>query len=467
MPGRPAHSVPFLGRPLLRAAVYLLLLGVPAAGCRREPAPPATEAQPTAAEVAAGATLPPLPTLLPTATPLPDPSPTVTRPPREPTATPPPLDLDQIAVDIRYAIPEIGLVRRLQGTIASRIALTDERTGQTRTLRDQAGVLLELQATLPVLQLGPLPDDCPGCVQLDYSLPAANTAASGWLTDTQFLASIENYTAVHLGPHWPAGTRYGLRRSAAPGHPAHTLAVTAEGTVFFWQATESTVAPATVDEALPAVLAGVRPDEEPAEFYAVNCAGGTTETLFWQTGDDAGDGNETTGTEVRLACPEFALPTTLAPLYDVLAMTVERQPAAADFDFPSRMLSVRDRLVYRRPDGRGFFLSDDDSAAVALASGQAVPVNVTDSDVLSLTLALSDLGVPLVDVVPEEGPMSGGQLWFRDEAGMHLVAWSDATPAPLLHLLQSLDGYLEDDSLIPAAETATPGTTPTPEAGEP
>ena len=153
----------------------------------------------------------------PTATPYISPTPSPTRP----TATP--IPFGETAVELIYSIPALNLERRLQGNIASQIIFVDEMTGEARQRSNQSSILLELQQVLPDLELEPVPQGCDSCVHFEYSLPLSEKSGSGWLRDPVLLASVENLMAVVLGPHFREDTILGLRRSASPYFPAHTI----------------------------------------------------------------------------------------------------------------------------------------------------------------------------------------------------------------------------------------------------
>ena len=82
---------------------------------------------------------------------------------------------------MRYAIPGLGLSRHLQGNVSNQIVLTDETTGESRTLSDQTGILIQLQQALPRFELEEMPDDCEMCVWLEYDVPLVGKSDSGWL----------------------------------------------------------------------------------------------------------------------------------------------------------------------------------------------------------------------------------------------------------------------------------------------
>ncbi|HUM68821.1 MAG TPA: hypothetical protein PLK31_08250, partial [Chloroflexota bacterium] len=231
----------------------LILAALATIGCTRQQ------------EIAPTLVVTPLPTpishLPPTFTP-PNPSdrlfptfPVVTVTQRPLAATSTPIDFGETAVEVRYTIPALGLDRRLQGSISSQIIVVDEMTGQAIKRSNQGGVLLQLQQVLREMLLPVVPEGCEGCVFVSYNLPYSERQGEGWLRDPVILASLENYLAVSLGPHFPPGTVAGLRRSASPFAPAHTIALTADGLLYIWLATESEVSPPIAAD--PALLAAL------------------------------------------------------------------------------------------------------------------------------------------------------------------------------------------------------------------
>ena len=128
----------------------------------------------------------PITTLVPTFTPLPE---------REiffPTATPIPtftpavlttpgtaVPFDEKLVELRYRIPALGIDRRLEGNVAGRIIVVDETTQAAVQRNNQAVILIELQQSLPQLDLQPLPPNCDRCVQVSYELPLNDATDTG------------------------------------------------------------------------------------------------------------------------------------------------------------------------------------------------------------------------------------------------------------------------------------------------
>src|SRR5690606_7332989 len=123
---------------------------------------------------------------------------------------------------------------------------TDLQTDRQLVKTNQAAVLLEIQGALLNRQLAELPDDCDRCVHFSYELPLVPQQGAGWLEDPVFLASVENFMAVNLGPHFPPDTVLGLRRRASAYNVAQTLALTADGTLWRWLATASAVEPPSI-----------------------------------------------------------------------------------------------------------------------------------------------------------------------------------------------------------------------------
>ncbi|MBK7894724.1 MAG: hypothetical protein IPJ90_07540 [Anaerolineaceae bacterium] len=168
---------------------------------------------------------------------------TVTQAPLPTQATKTPIPFGANVVELRLTIPSLGLDRRLQGSVNSQIVLVDERTGFAVQRDNQASVLLDLQQVLPELVTTAVPEGCDSCVRITYSLPFSGVEGEGWLRDPVLLASLENYFTITLGPHFPAAAMIGLRRSASPYAPAHTIAVMEDGRLYRWMANQAEVAP--------------------------------------------------------------------------------------------------------------------------------------------------------------------------------------------------------------------------------
>jgi len=162
----------------------LMLVGVVALGFLASCSQPTPETETSTPSVVEGDQIPEaqtrvLPTLYPTSTTFPTPLPTNTHPPQEVPPTSTPIDFEQLVVELRYTIPLIGLDRTLSGDVSGRLNVVDVANDFTVEQRNQAGVLLELQQSLPELELADLPEDCNGCVWLEYELPLTGDQCLG------------------------------------------------------------------------------------------------------------------------------------------------------------------------------------------------------------------------------------------------------------------------------------------------
>ncbi len=244
-----------------------------------------------------------LPTLYPTRTPLPTSLPTETIPPFPTDVPNTPIAFDQTVVELTYKIPTIGLERSMRANVSSVLELTDDATGDVVTLRDQIGVIYELQRALPELSLGAVPEECPSCVQLSYNLPLAKLQDQGWLTDTQMLASLENFTAANIQPHFPENTVLGFRRSATPYQAAHTLALISDGALWHWSAIDGKVPDPTDDEEFVDRIRSLWVDltiEELSDGYSAPCPSGAgLETLYINNTDET--------KQIKFVCPELSI----------------------------------------------------------------------------------------------------------------------------------------------------------------
>lgn len=452
--------------------MLLVLMALAAVGCTRE------------GEVAPTLAVTPLPTpvshLPPTFTP-PNPSdrlfptfPAVTVTQRPLAATSTPIDFGETAVEVRYTIPALGLDRRLQGSISSQVVVVDESTGQAIQRNNQGGALLQLQQVLRELLLPVIPEGCEGCVYVSYSLPYAELQGEGWLRDPVILASLENYMTVSLGPHFPPGTVVGLRRSASPFAPAHSVALTAEGLLYTWLATESEVGPpVAADPGLLAALNGLTLTALSNEYGAA-CLGSPLESLFIQQGEQS--------RTIGLVCPEYALPLPLLPLYAGLDAALAEKLAGREevlprppTDFPLTAV-----LDYKRVDGARLTLFADGTAVAQNNAGQTFTSTITTTQTISLTNDLiasgavrtglntfpgnatsvitNTEGITLTVTTTPKPPRS--QLLVRGPGGVYDGEWFNTADVVGLAAVNVLLEQLLNPAALPA-ETGTPAATET------
>jgi hypothetical protein len=427
---------------------------------------------------AAIAPIPTAPAIPPTFTPAPAgsqfnpavPVITVTQAPLPTVETSTPIPFGADVVQLRLSIPAIGLDRRLQGSVSSQIILVDEATGLSVQRDNQASVLLDLQSVLPELLLAPVPEGCGECVRFTYSLPFSGVEGTGWLRDPVLLASLENYFTINLGAHFPAETIIGLRRSASPYAPAHSLAVTADGRLHRWLANEGKTAPVAV--ASPLLLAAFESLnlQGLAQQYSAPCPGSPLETLFLV----GSDGQK----QVVLVCPEFALSADLQPLYvpiDAALMelltasetTIERPP----FAFPLTAV-----LDYQRMDGAQLTIFMDGTAVANINGSQPISTTLSSSQLISVTTNLLGSGrlrTGLTTFVPPENEAGEvvatatpatprSVLLLRGPAGVYDAQWFNTANVPVLaELNELLDLILLGETAVPneTTVTATPETT--------
>lgn len=426
----------------------------------------------------------PVPTLVPTFTPLPGaaagpttaPLPTPTLRPDLPTGTS--ISFDETVVTLHYTIPRLGLDRRLEGNVSSHIVVVDEAQSPPFAvqLNNRASVLLDLQQVLPGMELAPPPEGCEGCVRLRYELPLEDEAGEGWLQDTVLLASVENFMAVAVGPHFPPDTIVGLRRSASAYAPAHTVALTADGRLWTWLAIEAEVGeplpPEAVDAALPTLLAEL-PIADLSSAYVANCPTVARETL-WLNPPAAAEGRQ-----IDIVCPEYTLPTTLLPLY--LALDAAVAPKLAELEGPPRppsRLPLTALLDYRREDNTRLTLHYDGQSVAIDSQGTVYTSTLGVSQVVSLTTNLLNSGEirpglttfqrdetePVTTtVVATATPAASSVLLVRGLYGVFDGEWTGVRSVPALNELNALL-----DSLIGAgtAPAETPSATETPTGDE-
>ena len=400
-----------------------------------------------------------LPTLYPTATPLPSPIPADTRAPK-PTAIPATqIPFDQLVVDVRYTIPALSLDRRIRGNVAGDLEVIDENTGTSLTLRNRAGVILEMQQALPRAAIEELPSECDACVHFEYSLPLTQEAGEGWLNDAQILASLENYTALFLGPHFPPGTVIGLRREATPYEVAHSAAFTADGQLWSWTATEaeisapedSVVDVAQIERELSFVDFETLPDS-----LGQACYQGAGREMLLMAGPDG-------PRLIELRCPELYLPGQLQPLYLSLIEAVRSRLMGSEPGPPELPMSVEDVLAYRRSDGSSLTLKQDGRLNAIDGEGIRFTSTLTVSRALSLTSLLLDstLLQPGASITMSEAVSN--VIILRAGDGVYELTWSEVDTLletvikPWDDLLdRMIRGLPEDNNAEPAlAPTAT------------
>jgi hypothetical protein len=399
----------------------------------------------------------------------------VTQAPLPTQATKTPIPFGANVVELRLTLPALGLDRRLQGSVNSQIILVDEITGFSVQRDNQASVLLDLQQVLPELVVNEVPEGCDSCVQVAYSLPFSGVAGEGWLQDPVLLASLENYFTITLGPHFPAGAMIGLRRSASPYAPAHSIAVMEDGRLYRWLANEAEIAP--VGSASPELLAAFN-ELDPtglAQQYAAPCAGTSLESLLLAGREDP--------RLIALVCPEFSLSVSLQPLYVALDAVLNEMLAAstATLPRPPAAFPLDAVLNYQRNDGARLTIFMDNTAVVAINNSQPVSSTLSSSQVISLTTNLLASGSLRTGLTTFLGTADAGTatpqasrslLLVRGPAGVYDAQWLDTSNVEVLAELNSLlNQLLADGTAVPettpattpeGTETVVPEATPTP-----
>lgn len=430
---------------LLRLCGFISLVLLWLTGCSTPRVATPTRANPVVYPTFTTRELPVTYTPIATAMPI---TPTPLPPPTSAVATDTPIPFDKTVVELRYTIPALGLERRLQGNISGQIIFFDETTSAGYERSNQTAVLLELQQVLPTLTLSPPPTDCPDCVLVSYSLPLSAQSGEGWLQEPTLLASIENIMAVTLGAHFPPQTVVGLRRSASAYAPAQTIALTADGQLWLWLATEGQIAPPLTGETavspLLSALANTSTDTL-RNSYVVNCAGGPPiETLYLLSPNTAAP------YLIDIGCPEFALPTTLLPLYLALDDPLATKLATlAGPPRPPAALPLAGLLDYRRPDGARLTLYADGRAVVQMAGTAVYSTTLLATDILSLTNSLTQSGLlqPGLTSFQNSGDETATPTWHllvRTADGVLDARWSQPLPIPAAQAaLDILEAWVE------------------------
>ena len=190
--------------------------------------------------------------------------------------------------------------------------------------------------------------------------------------------------AVNLGAAFPPDTVIGLRRSASPYLPAHSLAVATDGRLWRWLATEG-----QIDEpvAAPTLLNTVNniPLADLANRYEIACATVPLEELFI-----VANGEEK---NINLICPEFALPSTLHTLYVQLDDFLQTKVAnLADPPIPPAAFPLRAMLDYKRPNGTRLTVYENNQAVAIDTNRIPYTTTLSAATTLSLTTDLINSG---------------------------------------------------------------------------
>lgn len=370
-----------------------------------------------------------LPTLLPTATALVAPAANVTSTPA-PTASPQStVDFQQPVVELRYTIPSLQLDRRLEGDVSGQVTVVDETRGVAAIRQNQGGVLLELQGVLPELDLEPLPADCDTCVAFSYELFLEGIEGQGWLQDPVLLASVENYTAALLGPHFPPGAVLGLRRSATAYDVAHSLALDENGLLYRWLATSGEVeAPTPIDGVAPDLpqLVAALEQESFQQQYIVSCVSAPLEALFIRGAEVDSEGEM--DNLIHLSCPAYSLPRSLLPLYSRLDFLLEEVLEGSGIPRPPSEVALGAVIDYRNENEAHVSVLFDGTTTVEDEAGETFTTTLDMTEVVSMTenlLGSSVLQPELSNFIDGELP---NNLLVRGEQGMMEAAWPEGDP---------------------------------------
>ncbi len=399
-----------------------------------------------------------------------------------PTITPPsfaqetavldtPIPFDETVIQLWYQIPMLGVNRRLQGNVANQLILVDENSGRSVQRNNEGGVMFELRQALSNMELASLPEGCQGCVYVAYEITDAGLSGAGWLQDPVVLASIENFMSASLGPHFPAGTVIGLRRSASPFTPGHSIAITEDGRLWMWLATESDVsAPVGTEAVFPALAELAQlPFAELDEKYEADCRGVPIETLSLTQNGDTWQG--------RIVCPELTLPTTLQPLYIELDKLVAEKTADVTATQPESAFPVDALLQYSRSDDSMLKLFTDSTLIATDPFGGVFTSTLTSTLPISLTSSILETGVlgpgyqsfmatePVTTTVTAEPPTF--VLAVRGPDGVYDGEWPALPNFEILRELNSiLNRMISDSGDAEFIEETPVSVDATPENGE-
>jgi hypothetical protein len=394
-----------------------------------------------------------LPTIYPTATELPSPTPTETRAPGPTATATSQVDFQQTAVELRYQIPALDLDRAIVGDVSGHIQLTDGLTGREVLLSNRPGILFEMQQYLPGVLLATTPEGCTLCTLVSYELPLTGDRGAGWISDARLLASIENFTSANLGPHMPPRTVVGLRRSATPYYPAHTVAVTGGGELWMWAAIEERPSPARVLPATSPLLSLFRLVDQATldRAYGASCPEGAgIESLYMDS--------ETGPNVIQVVCPELALPTGLVALYSELSRMADAFVADWALPAPEPAFPLEGVLAYQRAGGERLTLFVDHRTEILAGDSVTVTGFITPTLAISLTEAL--VASNLLNTTPDEVLVQGEGTWVaaRGPRGVMALGWADAAPEALVTILARLDRLIGETLLAITEAPSTPGS---------
>jgi hypothetical protein len=344
----------------------------------------------------------------------------------------------------------LGLDRRVEANRAGRIDIVDETTGLVAVLRNQGPIIEQFRLGFGGLSLPPLPEDCPGCVAFSYELVDSGESGEGWLQDPVLLASVENYTAANLGPHFPAGTIFGLRRNANAFNAAHSLAVTADGQLWRWLATDAEVAAPVAVSSEPALAAALAdlpalPLADLQGEYLVDCPVVPLEVLYLAPAGEGERGENGAGSRtIRLICPAFSLPASLLPLY--LAADGALAPLLAQEGLapPPLALPLDTMLDYQRVDGAHLTMQLSGQVVATDPAGSTYTTTLPVSQVISLTTRLAETDRLVRGVTAYTAGELPNILLVRGPLAMLEAAWRDLAPADIRPILVELDALLDE-----------------------
>jgi hypothetical protein len=285
------------------------------------------------------------------------------------------------------------------------------------------------------------------------------------------LASLENFTAANIQPHFPENTVLGFRRSATPYQVAHTLALTSDGALWHWSAIDGEVPDPTNDEEFVDRISSLLEDltiEELSDAYSAPCPSGAgLETLYLDMTAES--------KEIKFVCPELSLPTNLLPLYLELDTKVEEVLVRVIEDEPAKVVPLNSLIHYQTNDGRQLSLLNDGIVNLVDSKGIVYTQTITVSNIISLTTILLDDGNLEKGAAVFAGTQTGNLLFVRGFDSVYSVGWSDgAVPLEretmdlvdrlLEELLEqaflSREGITDEDDAI--TSTPAPGETPEP-----
>lgn len=163
-----------------------------------------------------------------------------------------------------------------------------------------------------------------------------------------------------------------------------------------------------------------------------------------------------------MTCPELSLPTSLAPIYQILNELVVDTMGDDLLERPATALPLDSLVYYRRDDGFQLNMFGDETAVAISPDGLSYTGTVTSTLMLSMTTSLIDSGGLALGVETLVEETDDSILFVRGEEGVYDAHWMERVPEELEEFLDWLEGVIA--RLAEEATSSRPEQTPSPEA---